>query len=166
MVVDTSALFAILVGEDERDQFEDLILRSPTAVISVVSVVETTIALIRKQLNIQASDVDGVLSTLGIAVRPVDVNQGLLARQAFLQYGRGRHPARLNFGDCFPYALAKVRRDTFLSKAKTSQRPTSFPPGNPNPCPISPISIPVSPPIGSIPQSGKSSPAPAAAGRP
>src|SRR5215471_16206813 len=88
-------------------------------------------------------------------------HHGLLARQAFLQYGRGRHPARLNFGDCFPYALAKVRRDTFLSKAKTSQGPTSFPPGNPDPCPISPISIPVSPPIGSIPQSGKSSPAPA-----
>jgi uncharacterized protein with PIN domain len=52
MVVDTSALFAILVGEDERDQFEDLILRSPTAVISVVSIVETVIALTRKQLNI------------------------------------------------------------------------------------------------------------------
>jgi ribonuclease VapC len=116
MVVDTSALFAILVGEDERDQFEDLILRSPTAVISVVSVVETVIALTRKQLNIEASDVDGVLSTLGIAVRPVDINQGLLARRAFLQYGRGRHPARLNFGDCFPYALAKARSDTLLFK--------------------------------------------------
>lgn len=83
MVVDTSALFAILVGEDERDQFEDLILRSPTAVMSVVSVVEIVIALARKQLNIEASDVDGVLGTLGIIVRPVDVNQGLLARRAF-----------------------------------------------------------------------------------
>jgi len=118
MVVDTSALFAILVGEDERDQFEDLILRSPTAVISVVSIVETVIALTRKQLNIEASEVDGVLSTLGIAVRPVDVNQGLLARRAFLQYGRGRHPARLNFGDCFPYALAKARSDTLLFKGE------------------------------------------------
>ena len=118
MVVDTSALFAILVGEDERDQFEDLILRSPTAVISVVSIVETVIALTRKQLNIEASDIDGVLSTLGIAVRPVDVNQGLLARRAFLQYGRGRHPARLNFGDCFPYALAKARGDALLFKGE------------------------------------------------
>ena len=118
MVVDTSALFAILVGEDERDQFENLILRSPTAVISVVSIVETVIALTRKQLNIEASDIDGVLSTLGIAVRPVDVNQGLLARRAFLQYGRGRHPARLNFGDCFPYALAKARSDTLLFKGE------------------------------------------------
>ena len=118
MVVDTSALFAILVGEDERDQFEDLILRSTTAVISVVSIVETVIALTRKQLNIEASDIDGVLSTLGIAVRPVDVNQGLLARRAFLQYGRGRHPARLNFGDCFPYALAKARSDTLLFKGE------------------------------------------------
>jgi ribonuclease VapC len=118
MVVDTSALFAILIGEDERDQFEDLILRSPTAVISVVSIIETVIALTRKQLNIEASDIDGVLSTLGIALRPVDVNQGLLARQAFLQYGRGRHPARLNFGDCFPYALAKARGDTLLFKGE------------------------------------------------
>jgi ribonuclease VapC len=118
MVVDTSALFAILVGEDERDQFEDLILRSPTAVISVVSMVETVIALTRKQLNIEASEIDGVLSTLGIAIRPVDVNQGLLARRAFLQYGRGRHPARLNFGDCFPYALAKARGDTLLFKGE------------------------------------------------
>jgi ribonuclease VapC len=116
MVVDTSALFAILVGEDERDQFEDLILRSPTAVISVVSILETVIALTRKQLNIEASEIDGVLSTLGIAVRPVDVNQGLLARQAFLQYGRGRHSARLNFGDCF--ALAKARGDTLLFKGE------------------------------------------------
>jgi ribonuclease VapC len=120
MVVDTSALFAILVGEDERDQFENLILRSPTAVISVVSIVETVIALTRKQLNIEASDIDGVLSTLGIAARPVDVNQGLLARRAFLQYGRGRHPARLNFGDCFPYALAlaKARGDALLFKGE------------------------------------------------
>jgi ribonuclease VapC len=118
MVIDTSALFAILVGEDERDRFEDLILRSPTAVISVVSIVETVIALTRKQLNIGASDIDGVLSTLGIAVRPVDINQGLLARQAFLQYGRGRHPARLNFGDCFPYAFAKIRGDTLLFKGE------------------------------------------------
>jgi ribonuclease VapC len=128
MVVDTSALFAILVGEDERDQFEDLILRSPTAVISVVSIVETVMALTRKQLNIEASEIDGVLSTLGIAVRPVDVNQGLLAWRAFLQYGRGRHPARLNFGDCFPHALAKARGDTLLFKgedfSKTDLVPT------------------------------------------
>jgi ribonuclease VapC len=87
-------------------------------VISVVSIVETVIALTRKQLNIEASEIDGVLSTLGIAVRPVDVNQGLLARRAFLQYGRGRHPARLNFGDCFPYALAKSRGDMLLFKGE------------------------------------------------
>jgi len=95
-----------------------LILRSPTTVISVVSIVETVIALTRKQLSIEAADIDGVLSTLGIAVRPVDVNQGVLARRAFLQYGRGRHPARLNFGDCFPYALAKARGDTLLFKGE------------------------------------------------
>lgn len=116
MVVDTSALFAILTGEDERDQFEDLILRPPTAVISVVSTVETTIALARKQLDIGTLAVEGMLSTSGIVIRPVDINQGLIAQRAFLQYGRGRHPACLNFGDCFPYALAKARDDTLLFK--------------------------------------------------
>jgi ribonuclease VapC len=69
-------------------------------------------------LNIEASEIDGVLSTLGIDARPVDFNQGLLARRAFLQYGRGRHSARLNFGDCFPYALAKARGDTLLFKGE------------------------------------------------
>jgi ribonuclease VapC len=85
-------------------------------VISVVSTVETTIALARKQLDIGTLAVEGMLSTLGIIIRPVDINQGLLAQRAFLQYGRGRHPARLNFGDCFPYALAKARDDTLLFK--------------------------------------------------
>ena len=116
MVVDTSAVLAILFYEDERDKFEDLILRSPTVVMSVVSVVETTIAMASRQLDTDPSKLDGILSTLRIDVRAVDVAQGLLARQAFVQYGRGRHPARLNFGDCFSYALAKARNDTLLFK--------------------------------------------------
>jgi ribonuclease VapC len=109
MVVDTSALLAIMLNEDERDKFQDLILWSPTVTMSVVSVVETTIALAAKGL-------EAILAALRIDVRAVDVGQGALARQAFMQYGRGRHPARLNFGDCFSYALAKARNDSLLFK--------------------------------------------------
>jgi ribonuclease VapC len=116
MVVDTSALLAIVFDEAEREKFEDLILRSPTAAMSVVSVVEMTIAMASRQLDTDPSKLDGILSTLRIDVRAVDVAQGLLARQAFVQYGRGRHPARLNFGDCFSYALAKARNDTLPFK--------------------------------------------------
>src|ERR1700730_14332986 len=116
MVVDTSALLAIVFDEAEREKFEDLILRSPTAAMSVVSVVEMTIALASRQLDTDPLKLDGILSTLRINVLAVDAAQGLLARQAFVQYGRGRHPARLNFGDCFSYALAKARNDTLLFK--------------------------------------------------
>ena len=116
MVVDTSALVAIMLNEHERDRFEDLILWSPTVVISVVSVVETTIAMANKGLDAEASRLDAILAALRVDVRPVGPDQGKLARQAFLQYGRGRHPARLNFGDCFSYALAKMRNDRLLFK--------------------------------------------------
>ena len=116
MVVDTFALLAILLREAEREIFEDLVLRSATVVMSVASLVETTIAMTKSGLNADPSKLSEVLTTLRIDVRAVDDHQGLLARQAFLQYGRGRHPARLNFGDCFSYALTKARNDTLLFK--------------------------------------------------
>ena len=116
MVIDTSALLAIMLDEDERDQFEDLILWSPTVVMSVVSVVETTIALANKRLEADVSRLEAILAALRVSGRAVDVDQGMLARQAFLQYGRGRHPARLNFGDCFAYAVAKTHQTSLLFK--------------------------------------------------
>jgi ribonuclease VapC len=114
MVVDSSALVAIIIGEDERAVFEDLIIRTPVAVMSVVSVVETSIALLAKRRDYDAARLDESLSVLRIDVRAVDLNQGLLAREAFFKYGRGS--AKLNFGDCFAYALAKAREDTLLFK--------------------------------------------------
>ncbi|MDC7789140.1 type II toxin-antitoxin system VapC family toxin [Rhodoplanes sp. TEM] len=107
MVVDTSALMAILLGEAERPVFETIILSAPAAVMSVVGVVETTIALCGKRRDAEAARLDGLLADFGIEVSSVDPVQGAWARQAFVRYGRGRHPAALNFGDCFSYALAK-----------------------------------------------------------
>jgi ribonuclease VapC len=127
MVVDSSALTAMIVGEGERDIFEDLILRAPTAVISVAAVLETSIVLRNKRRDADADTLDKLLADLRLDVRPVDVSQGSLARDAFAAYGRGRHPAGLNFGDCFTYALAKARGDTLLFKgddfAKTDIMP-------------------------------------------
>jgi ribonuclease VapC len=116
MVVDTSALAAIILREKERFVFDDLILRTPTAVMSVVSVVETMIVLMNKRRELEAARLDETLAELRIDVRGVDGKQGMLARRAFEQYGRGRAPAALNFGDCFVYALAKARDDTLLFK--------------------------------------------------
>lgn len=116
MVVDTSALTAIILREKERFIFDDLILRTPTVVISVVSVVETMIVLMNKRREPDAARLDDILADLRIDVRGADTKQGILARKAFEQYGRGRAAAALNFGDCFVYALAKTRDDTLLFK--------------------------------------------------
>jgi ribonuclease VapC len=116
MVVDSSALVAMTLREDERAIFEDLVLRSPTAVISVVSIVETMIALMNKRREPDAERLDETVEALRIDVRGVDLRQGTLARQAFAQYGRRRAPAALNFGDCFSYALAKSRNEPLLFK--------------------------------------------------
>src|SRR5262245_35035097 len=114
MVVDTSALIAIVIGEEERAIFEELILRTPVVVMSVVSAVEACIVLSSKRPSYDTKVLDETISSLHIDIRPVDLNQGSLARTAFLQHGRGRGPAKLNFGDCFAYALAKARDDNLL----------------------------------------------------
>ena len=116
MVVDTSVITAMIVDEPERDLFEDLILRASTVVISVAAVVEISIVLRHKRRDSDAERLDELLSKLRIDVRGVDLSLGKLAREAFAQYGKGRHPAALNFGDCFTYALAKARDDVLLFK--------------------------------------------------
>ena len=116
MVVDTSVITAMIVDEPERDLFEDLILRASTVVISVAAVVEISIVLRHKRRDSDAEKLDELLSKLRIDVRGVDLSLGKLAREAFAQYGKGRHPAALNFGDCFTYALAKARDDALLFK--------------------------------------------------
>jgi len=122
MVVDTSALVAMILREKERFVFDDLILRTPTVVMSVVSVVETMIVLMSQRREPDAARLDETLSELRIDVRGVDGKQGMLARKAFERYGRGRSPAALNFGDCFAYALAKARDDTLLFKGEDFSR--------------------------------------------
>ncbi len=116
MVVDTSALVAMILREDERAIFEDLVLRSSNVVMSAVSVVEAMIVLLNKRREPEAARLDETVEALQIDVHGVDGQQTVFARQAFMQYGRGRAPASLNFGDCFVYALAKARDDTLLFK--------------------------------------------------
>ena len=117
MVIDTSALVAIVLDEEEAAVFEDLILRAPVAVMSVVSMVECAIALQSKRITYMPKRLDDTMATLRIDIRGVDLAHGEIARRAFAQYGRGQGLAQLNFGDCFSYALAKSREDTLLFKA-------------------------------------------------
>ena len=116
MVIDTSALIAILQNEPERATFNQAIEAAERRVLSVVSFVEASIVIETRYGAEGVRDLDLFISKAGIELVGVDVDQAHAARNAFRAYGKGRHPAGLNFGDCFPYALAKTERAPMLFK--------------------------------------------------
>lgn len=118
MIVDTSAMVAIFYGEPEAANFTRLIHGAPITRISVANYVELSM-VIEKQLGPEGMrQVDAFFRRAAITIEPVTVEQGDLARQAFLDFGKGRHKAGLNFGDCFAYALAKDFDEPLLFKGK------------------------------------------------
>lgn len=116
MVIDTSALMAILQREPESRSFNEAIESASTRLLSAGNFVEVSIVAEARAGAEGLRELDHFLETAGIEVVDVDRRQALEARRAFALYGRGRHPAGLNFGDCFAYALAKLRTQTLLYK--------------------------------------------------
>ena len=116
MVIDTSALVAILQNEPERRHFNQAIEEAESCSISSATLVETSIIIESRYGTLGLGDLDLLISKAEIAVVPLDLDQALIARQAFSRYGKGRHPAGLNFGDCFSYALAKFLGQLLLQK--------------------------------------------------
>lgn len=116
MVLDTSALLAILFDEPQRRSFNEAIEAAGDRLLSVATFVETSIILEVRYGAEGVRDLDEFLKTAGITVVPVDADQGQLACQAYRRYGKGRHEAGLNFGDCFSYALAKSVDQPLLYK--------------------------------------------------
>jgi ribonuclease VapC len=108
VVVDTSALIAILAGEPERQVFLDLLLKSEP-VVSAATLIETLRIVQVQRGAARLEDVHEVIASVEIAVMPVDEAQVHLAQEGMLRFGTGRgtRPAVLNFGDLFAYALAK-----------------------------------------------------------
>jgi len=116
VIIDTSVILAILGDEAERRVFNEAITKSSYRGMSTAGFVESSIVLESRYGYDGIRDFDLFLAKAGIELIPVDVEQAQIARRAFKEYGKGRHPAGLNFGDCFPYALAKSRNDTLLFK--------------------------------------------------
>jgi ribonuclease VapC len=116
MVIDTSALLAILQNEPERRTFNEAIESADTRCISAANFVEVSIVIESRYGPDGIRDLDLFLSKAEIELVPVDSEQSFVARQAFRQYGKGRHTAGLNFGDCFSYALAKSLGEPLLFK--------------------------------------------------
>jgi ribonuclease VapC len=108
MVVDTSALVAIFLLEPEAERFAHAILEAPKAAISAANLLEAGIILDARIGRQDSSELDEFVANVGLEVEPVTADQVRVARLAYRTYGRGNHPAGLNFGDCFAYALAKA----------------------------------------------------------
>jgi len=118
MVIDTSAFLAILGDEPERLHFNGLIATLPSPAVSAGTLLETTIVVQAKYGKEGVRDLKLLLSTASIEVVPFDAEQASLATEAYSHFGKGRHKAGLNFGDCFSYALARSRHAPLLFKGE------------------------------------------------
>lgn len=116
MVIDTSAVLAILFGEPEAAAFAAAIERSETRLISTASVLEAALVMESETGEEGSRELDLLLLKATIEVVPFNSEQLRVARHACRLYGKGRHPARLNFGDCFAYALSKTTGEPLLFK--------------------------------------------------
>jgi ribonuclease VapC len=116
MVIDTSALAAIFFMEPERNSFVKAIVSAEMRLISAAAVLETGIVLEGRQGEAAGREFDLFVIRAALQIVPVDAEQIELARSGWRRYGKGRHPAALNFGDCFSYALAKSTGEPLLAK--------------------------------------------------
>jgi ribonuclease VapC len=116
MVIDTSAFVAILTGEPERRRFLEAIESAESRLLSTATFVETSIVIETRYGADGIRDLDLFLTKADAEIVPVDGEQAHAARRAYSRFGKGRHRAGLNFGDCFSYALATMRNEPLLFK--------------------------------------------------
>ena len=116
MVVDTSAVIAILEAEPEAIRFIETIRGAPDRLMSAASVLETHLVAIHRRGDDGDAEVELFLARAGIKIVPVTAEHLRVARDGFLRFGKSRHKAGLNFGDCFSYALAKATGCPLLFK--------------------------------------------------
>ncbi len=122
MILDSSSLIAILAGEPDSELYVQAISRAPRCRISAGSFIELSIVL-ESQFPMEVQQqCEALFRRVGIEIEPVTAGQAHLARQAFHDFGKGRHPAGLNFGDCFAYALAKDKGEPLLFKGNDFKR--------------------------------------------
>lgn len=114
MVVDTSAVIAILKKEPGWKRLQEALLGAEIAVMSAAVVVEASIVIEAAGGEAAVKELDALLDAAAIEIVPFQPEQVALAREGFRRFGKGRHPARLNFGDCLSYALARQRAEPLL----------------------------------------------------
>ena len=116
MVIDTSAVLAILLDEPERRSFNEAIEADRERLMSAANYLEAAIIIDDRLGPEGAKDLGLLVAAADIEVMPVTLAQAEIAREAYRRFGKGNHPARLNYGDCFAYALAKESGEPLLFK--------------------------------------------------
>jgi ribonuclease VapC len=134
MVLDTSALLAILQDEPERRRFNEAIEMADSRRMSAATFVEASIVVESRFGAEGLQALDRFIERADIEVMPVDFEQARAAREAFMRFGKGRHAAGLNFGDCFSYALSRILAEPLLFKGNDFDR-TDVMPFDPGPNP-------------------------------
>jgi ribonuclease VapC len=133
MVIDTSVLVAILLGEPDAEIFAGAVAADPKRLISAFTALETSIVIEAKKGESGGRELDLLIHRAQIEIIALNSEQLELARSAWRDYGKGRHPAGLNIGDCCSYALAKHAQEPLLFKgddfAKTDIPVVSIPNG-------------------------------------
>ncbi len=118
MIVDTSAIIAILFDEADADRYDRAIAAAPSCRMSVANFLETTIVLEGREGIGAGHDFDAYVEQAAIELVPVTIEQARAARRAWRRFGRDNHPAALNFGDCFAYSLAALSGEPLLYKGE------------------------------------------------
>ena len=116
MIVDTSVIIAILRDEPDAAALGEALWQSQVRLMSAVSYVEAAVVVDSNRNPVLSRRFDDLLRDAEIAIEPVTLNQARIARDAYRDFGKGRHRAGLNFGDCFAYALAREKGETLLFK--------------------------------------------------
>ena len=114
MVIDTSAMIAILLNEPGADRLIAALEADPTRLVSAATVVETSLVVLGRFGEAGDPQLDRLLKAVNAKVVPVGDEQVTIARDAAVRFGRGRHEAGLNFGDCFSYALSMESGEPLL----------------------------------------------------
>jgi ribonuclease VapC len=119
VIVDTSVLVAMIRGELDAELFSDVIRRADVVRLSAANYVELAIVIDGSRDAIASGALDAVLDAFHVSIEPVSAAQARIARVAYQQFGKGSgHPARLNMGDCFAYALARDLGEPLLFKGE------------------------------------------------
>ena len=118
MIIDTSAILAVLFGEPDAGRYERAIAGALHCRMSVANFLETAIVLESRSGSAGGDELDLFLDRAPVELVPVTADHAQAARRAWQRFGRGNHPAELNFGDCFAYALAEAAGEPLLFKGR------------------------------------------------